>query len=312
MPPIGKFTLTFGLVAIPVSMTSATSSHKISFRQVHTEDMGRVRYRKTCELDEHVLDQEDIGRAWEAPDGRLVPISDEELDELPLPTARTIEISGFLDLGDVPGEMFGQPYFLAPSSDAAKKPYVLMRQALERSGKAAVGKYALRGSGEALGLIYAAGDILVVHRLRWPDELRSPAGAAPPADVDLDPAEVDAALEYIAAMGDLDMEQMHDEYSEAVQALIEAKVEHHAPPTPAREPAEASVTDLMGALKTAAERARADRGEDADIHHLDERRPAKKAAAKKTTGKKTAAKKTAAKKAAKNAPAKKSPRKRAG
>ncbi len=291
MPPIGSFTLTFGLVAIPVSMTSATRSHKMSFRQVHVEDMGLVKYRKMCELDEHVLDQSDIGRAWEAPDGRLVPISDDELDDMPLPTAKTIEISGFLDLATVPGEQFGQPYFLTPSSDAAKKPYVLMRQALERSGKAAVGKYALRGSGEALGLIYAVGDILVVHRLRWPDELREPAGVAPPADVDLDPSEIDAALDYIRAMGDLDMDQMHDEYAEAVRELVEAKVEHHAPPKAPRERTpDQNVTDLMGALRAATAKARADRGEAADVHHIADRKPAKKSA-KKTATKKTTRKK---------------------
>ena len=200
MPPIGSFTLAFGLMAIPVQMVSATRSHKVSFRQIHLEDRGRVKYRKVCELDEHVLAQDDIGRAWEAPDGRLVPVTDDELDRMPLPTAKTIEISGFVDLGDVPGEQFGQPYFLSPSSDGARKPYVLMREALTRSGKAAVGKYALRGSGEALGLIYPMGEVLVVHRLRWPDEIRAAAGAAPGEQVDLADDELAAALGYIAAM----------------------------------------------------------------------------------------------------------------
>ena len=200
MPPIGSFTLAFGLVAIPVQMVSATRSHKVSFRQIHLEDRGRVKYRKVCELDEHVLAQDDIGCAWEAPDGSLVAISDDGLDDLPLPTAKTIEISGFLDLGDVAGEMFGQPCFLSPSSDAARKPYVLMHEALTRSGKAAVGKYALRGSGEALGLIYPAGDVLVVHRLHWPDEIRPADDAAPARDVDPGDDELAAALGYIAAM----------------------------------------------------------------------------------------------------------------
>jgi DNA end-binding protein Ku len=115
-------TLTFGLVAIPVRLESATRSHKISFRQVHREDNGRVKYRKVCEDDGERLEQGDISRAWEAPDGTLVPISDQELDDLPLPTAKTIEISGFLDLATVGSEMFDQPYFLAPASPAANKP----------------------------------------------------------------------------------------------------------------------------------------------------------------------------------------------
>jgi DNA end-binding protein Ku len=147
VPPIWSGTLTFGLVAIPVRMESATRSHKVAFRQVHREDQGRVKYRKVCEADGERLEPDDIGRAWEAPDGTLVPVSDEDLDALPLPTAKTIEISGFLDFSTVPDHMFDQPYFLAPASPAADKPYVLMRDALARSGKAAVGKYAVRGAG---------------------------------------------------------------------------------------------------------------------------------------------------------------------
>ena len=310
---VGAFTLAFGLVAIPVRMLSATRSHKVSFRQVHVEDMGRVRYRKTCELEERVLDQSDIGRAYEAPDGSLVPITDEELDEMPLPTSKTIEISGFLDLANVPGEQFDTPYFLAPSSDAARKPYVLMREALARAGKGAVGKYALRGSGEGLALIYPAGEVLVAHRLHWPDELRPADDARPREDVAISDDELSAALDYIQAAGDVKMEEMHDEYARAVQALLEAKIEHHAPPkAPKAEREEAEVTDLMGALKAAASKARADRGEDADVHHLDDRRPAKKTA-KKAAAKKTAAKTAAKKTTAKKTAAKKTSRgKRAG
>jgi DNA end-binding protein Ku len=314
---VGTFTLAFGLVAIPVRMLSATRSHKVSFRQVHVEDMGRVRYRKTCEAEERVLDQSDIGRAYEAPDGSLVPITDEELDQMPLPTSKTIEISGFLELANVPGEQFDTPYFLAPSNDAARKPYVLMREALARAGKGAVGKYALRGSGEGLALIYPAGEVLVAHRLHWPDDLRPADDATPREDVAISDDELTAALDYIQAAGDVKMEEMHDEYARAVQELLEAKIEHQAPPkAPKADRKEAEVTDLMGALRAAAGKARADRadrGEDADIHHLDDRRPAKKTA-KKATSKKTAAKKTTAKKTtAKKSAAKKSSRgKRAG
>jgi DNA end-binding protein Ku len=296
--PIWSGTLTFGLVAIPVRMESATRAHKIAFRQIHLEDQGRVKYRKVCEADGQRLEQAEIGRAWEAPDGTLVPVTDDELDALPLPTAKTIEISGFLDLASVPTQMFDQPYFLAPASPAANKPYVLMREALARAGKAAVGKYALRGSGEALGLIHAQGDALIVQRLHWPDEIRPADDARPHGDVDLSDDELQAALDYIGAVGDIDMTTMHDDYAEAVHALVQAKVGDKAPPEPVEpEHQEAgTVTDLMSALKTAADRARADRGQDADVHHMAGRKPAKKTAAQKTPVKKTPARKTAAKK----------------
>ncbi|WNI19220.1 Ku protein [Actinacidiphila sp. ITFR-21] len=290
MPPIWSGTLTFGLVAIPVRMESATRSHRIAFRQVHREDQGRVRYRKVCELDEHVLMPEDIGRAYETPGGQLVSVTDDDLDQMPLPTAKTIEVSGFLDLASVRGEQFATPYFLAPAVPGANKPYVLMREALARAGKAAVGKWALRGSGEALGLVYAAGDILVAHRMRWADELR-PAGDAAPPDVYLTAEEIRGALALIDAIGDTDLTAYHDEYAEAMRTVVEAKAHGEAPPSPVRpKAADTGVTDLMTALQRAAEQARADRGEDAAVHAMPKKRAGKKAAAKKTAAKKTARK----------------------
>jgi DNA end-binding protein Ku len=281
MPPIWSGTLTFGLVAIPVRMEAATRSHKVAFRQVHVEDKGRVRYRKICELDETPLEQADIGRAYEAPDGTLIPIADDELDQMPLPTAKTIEISGFLDLATVPTQMFDQPYYLAPASPGANKPYVLMRDALARSGKAALGKYAQRGSGEALGLIHAVGDVLVLERLRWPDELRAAGDAAPRGDVELTEEEMAGALALIDALGEVDMEAMRDGYAEAMLSLIDAKASGEAPAkAPKAEPADTGVTDLMTALQRATEQARAGRGEDAEVHPIGGR-GGKKAAAKK-------------------------------
>ncbi|WP_031522654.1 Ku protein [Streptomyces sp. NRRL F-5123] len=304
MPPIWSGTITFGLVAIPVRVQPAVHSHRAAFRQIHKDDHGRVRNRKVCELELELddgsaqpLGPEEIGRAYEAPDGTLVPLSDQELDDLPLPTAKTVEVSGFVDLGNVPGEQFGAPYFLAPASPAANKPYVLMREALARAGKGAVGKLAFRGTGEALAVVHAQGDVLVLHRLHWPDELRSADDAAPRGQVDLSDEEVQAALDYIGAVGDVDMSEMHDEYAAAVQELLTAKAEHKAPPTPQMpEREEAGVTDLMTALQRAAEQARADRGEDAQVHPMEGRPPAKKKTAKRAT-KKASTKKTTRKKA---------------
>lgn len=281
MPPIWSGTLTFGLVAIPIRIESATRSHRIAFRQVHREDMGPVRNRKVCELDGQKLEQDDIGRAYETRDHQLVPVEDWELDQMPLPTAKTLEISGFLSLASVPMEYYDQPYYLAPASPAAKKPYVLMRDALARAGKAAVGKYAMRGTGEALGIVHARGDVLVLQRLHWPDEIRAAGDAAPRSDVDISAEELDAALDYIDAAGRVDMQAMRDEYAEAARALVEAKAQHKAPPKAPRPEREAvGVTDLMTALQRAAEQARASRGEDAQVHPMSAKTAAKKTARK--------------------------------
>jgi len=102
----------------PGEARAAASSHKIGFRQIHLADRGRVHYQKVCELDEKVLSASDIGRAYETPDDQLVEITDADLRALPLPTAKTIEVSGFLELASVDSLQLDTPYFLAPASPA--------------------------------------------------------------------------------------------------------------------------------------------------------------------------------------------------
>lgn len=302
--------LAFGLVSIPVKLGSAVSSHKIGFRQIHLADQGRVRYQKTCELDEEVLSSSDIGRAFQTPDDQLVEISDEDLQEMPLPTARTIEVSGFVDLDSVDAMQLDTPYFLAPSSPTANKPYVLMREALARSGKAAVGKFAMRNS-EHLALITARDDILLLQTLRWPDELNPAADAAPRGKVNISDNELQLADTLIEALGEADLSEYRDEYAAAVQALVAAKLEGAEPPRAGREEAGGKVVDLMGALQASVDQAKEGRrggGGDATVTDIGSsgkrsggpngKRPAKKAAAKKTAGKKAAAKKSPAKKTA--------------
>lgn len=300
MKPLWSGTVSFGLVSIPVRLGSTVSSHKIPFRQMHKADHGPVRYRKKCELDDTVLDQDEIGRAYETPDGTLVEITDDELAAMPLPTAKTIEISGFLDMAGVPGAQYNTPYVLQPSS-GGDKPYVLMRQALARSGKAAVGKVALHNK-EQLVLIYAHDDVLIAHTLHWPDEMKSPAEAAPTAEVELADNEIKAAIALIDALGEADLDTYEDQYTAAVADLVRGKVEGaEVAPAGAPAPAAGKVVDLMEALEASLAQAKENRGQDATVHDI---APAK-GHAEDAPAKKSAAKKATAKKAAKKAPAKK-------
>ncbi|UWE09861.1 non-homologous end joining protein Ku [Actinacidiphila bryophytorum] len=311
MRSVWSGTLAFGLVSIPVKLGSAVSSHKISFRQIHLADQGRVRYQKTCELDEEVLTSADIGRAFETPDDQLVEVTDADLQALPLPTAKTIEVSGFVEAASVDAMQLDTPYFLAPSSPTANKPYVLMREALARSGKAAVGKFAMRNS-EHLALITARDDILLLQTLRWPDELNSAADAVPRGKVNISDNELQLADTLIEALGEADLSAYHDEYAAAVEALVTAKLEGAEPPAAGEEGRGGQVVDLMSALQASVDQAKDSRGGDGrhatvtelsskgDREGTSGKRTAKKAA-KKTAAKKTAARKTAAKKPAKKA-----------
>lgn len=302
--PLWTGAISFGLVTIPIKVVSATEDHSISFHQYHLEDMGRIRTRKVCEIDGQVLSQDEIGKGYEVTKDEIVPISDEELDGMPLPTARAIEIVAFVDADSIDPVRIADSYYLATDGDVAKKPYTLLREALQRSDKVAVAKFAWHNR-ERLGLLRVREAAIVLHAMRWSDEIRSPETFAP-KHVDLDHGEIDRAVQLTETMAVDDLRGFRDQYREALERLIEAKSEGKELPEPAegeaREPGQ--VVDLMAALDASVKKARESRGEtgeDATVHEMKPRRktaakktPAKKAAPKRSTAKKTAAKRRSA------------------
>ncbi|MFE2015662.1 Ku protein [Streptomyces sp. NPDC059491] len=294
--------ISFGLVTVPITLEPATESHDVHFRQVHLEDGGRVRYQKRCEIDGQVLAEDEIGKAYEVTKDQLIPITEDDLSGMPLPTARAVEVVAFIDAASVDPVSFGAgDYYARPKGEVAAKPYTLLRQALSRTDKVAVVKYALRGR-ERLGLLRPVGEALSIQGLHWGDEIRSPAELAPP-ETEVSEKEIKGALALMDSMAvehldDLG-EALTDHYTEALTEVITAKAEHRAPAAPEGEEAEsAPVVDLMAALEASVAKAKEARGESsgpATVHEMP--KPKKKAAAKKTTTvKKAPAKKTAAKK----------------
>ncbi|MEU0061065.1 Ku protein [Streptomyces sp. NPDC006334] len=291
--------ISFGLVTVPIHVQSATEDHSIRFHQYHLEDQGRIRTRKVCEIEGREVSNAEIGKGYEYARDQIVAITDEELRDLPLPTAKAIEIVAFMPLSSIDPIRIGEGYYLAPDGPVAAKPYKLLRQALARSSKVAVAKYAWSGR-ERLGLLRVREDVIVLHSMRWPDEIRDPAELLPPP-VEVAEEEIEGALALMDTMAreDLEGEEFQDAYTDAIARLIEAKREDKPMPH-APEPEQPSqVLDLMAALQQSVAEAKASRGEDAGVHEMPERKktPAKKtAAAKKQPAKKTAAKKTAARK----------------
>ncbi|OEV29415.1 DNA repair protein [Streptomyces nanshensis] len=330
MRSIWKGSISFGLVSIPIKVVSATESHSVSFHQVHTTDGGRIRYRKVCELEELEVPREEIGKGFETGDGTTVQLTDSDLAALPLPTAKTVEILGFVPAEDVDPIQLDRSYYLAGDGRSATKPYALLREALKRSGKVAVGKLAMRGR-ESLGLLRVYENVLALHTMLWPEEIRSVSGVAPEEDVTIREAELDLADTLMETLGELDWSELHDEYREAVEQLVSAKAEGVDTAAAGKEAAAASgkgqVVDLMAVLESSVQAARQSRGEggggaaaagaggaaedsDATVHELSRQRGAKKAggkAAAKAPAKRAAAKtaktskgkKTAARTAAK-------------
>ncbi|MFJ3638494.1 Ku protein [Streptomyces sp. NPDC090108] len=259
MRSIWNGAISFGLVSIPIKLVNATENHAISFRQIHTEDNGRIRYRKVCELEDREVTQDEIGKGYEDADGSIVPITDEDLAHLPIPTARTIEIVAFVPADRIDPLQMDAAYYLAAGGANAAKPYTLLREALKRSNKVAIAKYALRGR-ERLGMLRVVGDVIVMHGLLWPDEVRAPEGVAPDADVTVRDKELDLADALMDTLGEVDLEDLHDEYRDALEEVIAAKA---AGETPREAPAPApggKVLDLMAALEKSVREARESRG----------------------------------------------------
>ncbi|MFD4757189.1 Ku protein [Streptomyces sp. NPDC058426] len=305
--PVWSGAVSFGLVSISVKMLPAVGDHSIHFRQIHTTDDGLVRNRKVCELDGKTLEPDEIARGYEVSKDTVVPLVDSDFDDLPLPTARALEIVAFVDASEIDPIQMGDTYYLAADGQVAAKPYALLRAALERTDKVALAKYAFSGK-ERLGMLRVLDqDVIALQVLHWPDEIRDPEGLAPPS-VDLTEDEMTGALALMDTMARDTIGDEQDEYRNAVEKLIEAKAEHRAPPRAEHEEQpRGEVVDIMAALQDSVDRAQKARGEtgkDATVHEMPKKRAAKKAPAKKTAAKKATSKKsTTAKKASRKKPA---------
>jgi DNA end-binding protein Ku len=303
MRSIWKGAISFGLVSIPVKLYTATEERDVSFHQVHRDDGGRIRYKRVCSLDGDEVAYADIAKGYELPGGEMVVLTDEDLADLPLSTSRVVDVLSFVPLDQVDPIYFAKSYYLEPDKTATK-PYLLLRNALERSGMVALVKVAIR-TKEVLATLRVRDGVLVMETMIWPDEVRTPDFPFLEEDVTVRPQELTMAESLIESMAsDFDPGQYHDEYREALQQVVEAKVEGReiVEPQPAAVAAGGAVVDLMAALRESVAAAKRSRGEEpaaggsagAPVQAV--KAPAKKAAPQKAL-KKAPAKKVAAKKA---------------
>ena len=258
---IWKGAISFGLITIPIKVYGATETKDLSFRQVHPEDGGRIKYKRVCEVCGKEIPYTEIAKGYETGDGRLVILDSEDFENLPLASSKAVEVVQFVKSDDIDPTYFERTYFLEADGPGAK-PYVLLRRALAEEGKAAVVKVALR-SRESLALIRAKDDLLLMHTMYWPDELRDGSFAAPPAEVTVSDAEIDMAKMLISQLeGTFDPEAYSDSYREALLEVVEAKLAGASLPEAADTSAPAGdVVDLMAALKASVEAAKQRREE---------------------------------------------------
>ncbi|MFF7928216.1 Ku protein [Streptomyces mirabilis] len=214
--PLWSGVISFGLVTIPVKLMSATEDRSVRFHQVHAEDLGRVRVRKFCEAEDREVSAGEIGKGYEVSKDTLVAVTDEELEQMPLPTAKAIEIVAFVPGASIdPVRLSGDSYFLQYDGQVAAKPYALIARALARNTKVAVAKLAWHGP-------------------EWDDKVRDPSELAP-KEAKVTDSEIDEALQLVDSMTTDDISGYQDEYRKTLETVFEAKAEGRQPPEPRTE-----------------------------------------------------------------------------
>jgi len=256
MRSIWKGSVAFGLVNVPVKVYAATEEKDVRFHQVHAEDGGRIRYKRTCELDGKVVEYADIAKAYESDDGRTVILTDDDFAQLPSSSSREIEVSSFVPADQIDPVLYDKSYYLEPNSTSTKA-YMLLLRTLEQTDRIAIVSFALRQKTR-LAALRVKDEVLVVQTLLWPDEVRAAEFASLDESVTIKPAELKMASMLVDSFADdFRPEDYTDDYREELQQLIDAKLEgEEAFPTPEAEDEgeDAEVVDLLAALQRSVDR----------------------------------------------------------
>lgn len=284
MRSMWKGSVSFGLVSIPIQLYAATESKNVSLRQVHEADGGRIQYKRFCTVDGEEVPYAEIAKGYELPDGEMVVLTDEDMAELPLASSRAIDVLEFVPLESIDPINFDKTYYLEPQKNAVK-PYVVLRDALQKASHVAIAKVAIR-QREALAILRVHNDVLMMTTMLWPDEVRVPDfGFLHDDPPQVRPQELTMAGSLIDSLSEpvFEPEKYTDSYREALESMIEAKAAGNETAKPGAVGAKADVVDLMEALQASVSEAKKSRKPASGG-----RKPAASAAKKPTAAKKPA------------------------
>ncbi len=253
--PIWSGAINFGLVTIPVELYSATEDHTISFRQFERGTSDRIRYKRINERTGKEVAFSDIVKGAEVGGGEYVIIEPEELDQIAPGRSRTIDINTFVDLDEIDPIHFQKTYWLAPSKEEYGKSYGLLLQAMEKTNRAGIASFVMRGK-EYLTAVRAGDGLLILNTLLFVEDIRDPAKELKnlPEITTARGKELEMATNLIESMTDeWRPEEFKDTYTEQVEKLIDTKRDGKEIVAES-EPAEPTkVVDLFEALSRSVE-----------------------------------------------------------
>ncbi|HKS43957.1 MAG TPA: Ku protein [Amycolatopsis sp.] len=252
MRTVWKGTIGLGSSAIPVKAYAATEDHGTPLHQLHLTDGGRLRQKRVCEVDGAEIPPGEVGKGYTLPGGDVVVLTDEDLASLPLSSAHSIQVLGFVRLAQIDPVYFIKSYYLEPEVPATK-PYVLLAEALRQADRVAVVKVTIR-QRETLGTLRVRDQVIMLDTMHWPDEIRRPDFPFLHEDVDVRPPHLRAAANLIENLSrDFEPGLYTDSYSEALSALIEARIEGREVVQPTAETQDKGVEVLLEALQESAQ-----------------------------------------------------------
>jgi DNA end-binding protein Ku len=274
MRAIWKGAITFGLITIPVRLHSAVSEKSLKFHLLHGEDGGRIRNKRECSICGKEVAWDDLVKGYEFSKDQYVMLTDDELASAEVDSIHAIDVVNFVPLEQIDPIYYSKTYYVAPEVSGVKA-YKLLAEALEAEGQVGIAKVALREK-ERLATIRLKDGVFVLETMYWPDEIKAPEFEELEKKIDVRDAEVKMARQLVQQLsGDFDPTAFKDEYREALEELVEKKVEGQEitiAAAPEEEPTK--VVDLMEALKASVAQAKKDRTQAA-------KKPAAKPARKK-------------------------------
>ncbi|MDB5752783.1 MAG: Non-ous end joining protein Ku [Ramlibacter sp.] len=250
-----KGAISFGLVHIPITLHSATAESRMKFNLLDKQTMSPVGNKQVNKATGDAMAREEIVKGFEVEKDQYVVLTPEEIKAALPRTTGMIEIEAFVEREQIPTVYFHKPYYVSPGGKGGQKPFALLRETLERTGKVGIARVVI-STKQHLAALIPRGNGLVLNLLRWEDEVRDVAGLAwPGEDIKVSAAELKMAEQLVAAMaGGFQPDLLRDEFREKLMELVEQKARdgglRSVTPLPGEEqPAGAEIIDLTELLR---------------------------------------------------------------
>lgn len=255
MRSIWNGTIGFGLVSIPVKLYSASEQQQLSFDMLDKNDLSNIRYQRINENTGKVVEWSDIVKGYKLEEDYIV-LTNEDFEQANVKKSKSIEIDDFVDEKEIDSIYFDKSYFLEPT-DAGRKPYALLREALKKTKKVGVATFVLRQK-ENLAILRPMKEAIVLNKIRFEAEVRDTGELNLPLNMDIDNKQLDMAVQLIDQYTTkFDISSYKDSYAEELQKLIKEKAKGKKPSKEKTKEVPSKSKDLMAQLKASLEERKA-------------------------------------------------------